>query len=152
MFLKIFISTFSEWQKSWDAWWQDTESESGMSPQTSIVNAAAPFSMSSVALPPCGKIKTKNSDNHLFESKIDDSFDIVFEDSNKNKFEIDEDETSDGIEFDRDESSGGIVFENGDGTCSKIDLSKKSKSKMSKFAKFNENQSSLDDSGSQVTF
>ena len=129
-----------------------------MSPPNSIVNAATPFSASSAAMPPFGDAN-KHHDNHLFESKIEeDSFDIVFEDSNKNKFESDdeEDETSGGIVFERDESSGGIVFENGDGdSCSKVDLSKKSKSaksKMSKFARFNENQSSLEDSSSQVRF
>ncbi len=77
-------------------------------------------------------------------SNIDDSFDIVFENSNKNtesKFEEDD--------FGEDSTSGGIVFENSN-AVKNSDLSKKSKPKMSKFAKFNENQSSLEDSSSQV--
>jgi hypothetical protein len=76
-------------------------------------------------------------------SKIDDSFDIVFEDSNKKSVDKQFDAVND------DTSSGGVVFEDSNAD---VDISKKSKavkSKMSKFAQFNENQSSLDDS-SQV--
>ena len=141
---------FLEWQKTWDAWWQDTESEAGFSPLNSVQNASA-YSASAYS-PFQNKLNSESvkdeeeSENPFLpnhSSKIDDSFDIVFENSNKNtesKFEEDD--------VEEDSTSGGIVFENSNVNHS--DLSKKSKPKKSAFAKFNENQSSLEDSSSQV--
>lgn len=139
-----------EWQKTWDAWWQDTEGEAGLSPLNSVLNASAYSASAYSAFQNklnSESVKEEESENQILPNpslNIDDSFDIVFENSNKNtesKFEEDD--------FEEDSTSGGIVFENSN-VVKNSDLSKKSKPKMSKFAKFNGNQSSLEDSSSQV--
>jgi hypothetical protein len=146
---------FSEWQKTWDAWWQDTESEAGLSPLNSVQNGSAysasaysPFQnkLNSVSVKEEEESENPFLPNHL--SKIDDSFDIVFENSNKNTESKFDDEDDDAEE---DSTSGGIVFENSNAHNSDLSKKSKSKPKMSKFAKFNENQSSLEDSSSQVS-
>ena len=115
---------------------------SGLSPPNSL----RPFSATTFDnknMSTRGKEESDSSPFFPSSSKIDDSFDIVFEHSNKNE-NIQFDETED-----KNTTSGGIVFEE-----SKVDFNfevSKKKSKMSKFAQFNENQSSLEDSSSQVT-
>ena len=120
-----------------------------MSPPESVRNGSSIYSMSKYA---SKKSVTKDvvdfddeDDNDASDgpflpkraAQIDDSFDVVFEESNKKS----------DCHFD-DTTSGGIVFEDDSNAAVENDVSKKSKF----FLKDNGNQSSAENSGSQVIF
>ena len=144
------LVSFSDWQKSWDSWWRDTESVSGMSPPESIRNSvfsASKYQSKSVA----NNVGNGNEDDDDEDESSypflperatsnDDSFDVVFEASSRKSVE--------GRNLD-DTTSGGIVFDDGDVADSNADSDGSKKSKF--FVKANGNQSSLDESSSQVS-
>ena len=122
-----------------------------MSPPESVRNGSSIYSMSKYA---SKKSVTKDvvdfdddedDDNDASDgpflpkraAQIDDSFDVVFEESNKKS----------DCHFD-DTTSGGIVFEDDSNAAVENDVSNKSKF----FLKDNGNQSSAENSGSQVIF
>ena len=146
--LLAFDNLFPDWQKSWDSWWRDTGSVSGMSPPESIRNsvfsASKYLSKSDANDNVDGDSDDESSSPFLPEraTSIDDSFDVVFEASSHKIADRHMDDTT----------SGGIVFEDGDAADSNADRDVSKKSKKSKFfARANGNQSSLDESSSQAS-
>jgi hypothetical protein len=120
-----------------------------MSPPESIRNSvfsASKYPSRSVAnnVDNCDDDGDESSSPFLPEraASIDDSFDVVFEASSHKSVERHFDDTT----------SGGIVFDDGGDADANVDSDVSKKSKKSKFfVKANDNQSSLDESSSQVS-